>query len=117
MVSTKEWEEQRRILLERGQYLFSKISEKEFTEESLLELYQGDGLDKATVSRDLEIGYMIDDREREELMAINTALNKIKQGTYGICERCGNQIDKERLLALPLTLYCRDCQLKMESSY
>lgn len=38
------------------------------------------------------------------------ALLKIEKGTYGICEKCGKEISKERLEALPQAIYCIKCQ-------
>jgi len=49
------------------------------------------------------------------LKDIDTALNKIEKGTYGICEICGKEINKERLEALPYTLTCLDCEKSVES--
>lgn len=116
MVSSKEWEEQKKALLEKRRYLLKKISEKKSTKDSALELGHGDYLDKASASRDLELDYMLSNRERGEVKAIDEALRKIedKDKTYGICEMCGKKISKKRLLALPLTPYCRDCQSEME---
>jgi len=37
---------------------------------------------------------------------ISEALERIEQGTYGRCQECGREIDKERLDALPYTAYC-----------
>lgn len=36
-------------------------------------------------------------------------LSRISQGTYGICERCGNPIDGDRLAVLPETTICIEC--------
>lgn len=44
-----------------------------------------------------------------ELDQIESALRKLEQGTYGLCERCGKEIAKERLEALPSALYCIQC--------
>lgn len=115
MASSKEWEEQKKILLEKRNYLLKKISRKKSDENSASELGHGDDLDKAAASRDQEIGYMLSNRERDELKAIDDVLKKIEEGTYGICEMCEKKIAKKRLMALPLTPYCRDCQSEMET--
>jgi DnaK suppressor protein len=47
---------------------------------------------------------------REMLFKIDTALRKLKEGTYGLCEECGDEISLERLKILPFAIYCRDCQ-------
>lgn len=51
---------------------------------------------------------------REVLLKIDEALRKLKEGTYGICEDCGEDINTERLKVLPFAIYCRDCQEKRE---
>ena len=44
------------------------------------------------------------------LAAIDKALAKIEDGTYGTCERCGKPIGAERLEALPYAELCIDCK-------
>jgi len=51
---------------------------------------------------------------RESLLRIDEALRKIDEGTYGICEDCGEEISPERLKILPYATLCRDCQEKHE---
>ncbi len=51
---------------------------------------------------------------RENLQKIDEALRKLKEGTYGICEDCGEEISAERLKVLPFAIYCIDCQEKRE---
>lgn len=46
----------------------------------------------------------------KRLEEVNTALEKIKKGTYGICEKCGKKIDEKRLMALPTAKYCLNCK-------
>jgi DnaK suppressor protein len=51
---------------------------------------------------------------RDTLKKIDEALRKLEEGTYGICEMCGDEITEERLKILPFAIYCRDCQEKIE---
>lgn len=44
-----------------------------------------------------------------KLKDVNSALEKIKAGTYGICEKCGKKIDEERLRACPEAKICLRC--------
>ena len=115
MASSKEWEAQKKILIEKKNYILKKISQKKSDEDSASELGHGDDLDKAAASRDQEIGYMLSNRERDELKAIEGALKKIEEGRYGICEMCDKKISKKRLIALPLTPYCVDCKSEIET--
>ncbi len=47
--------------------------------------------------------------EEHEIKEIERAMNKIKDGTYGICEGCGKDIDLKRLEVLPQAKLCIDC--------
>ena len=51
-------------------------------------------------------------RERNEiqLAAIERALGRIDDGTFGVCARCGDEIAPDRLTALPWAAHCIDCQ-------
>src|SRR5580658_5877064 len=45
-----------------------------------------------------------------ELSLIETALQRIKDGTYGICANCEKPISRQRLAAVPWAKYCIECQ-------
>lgn len=45
-------------------------------------------------------------------VSIKNALSKIRRGTYGKCEKCGQQIDTRRLLAMPMATLCLSCSSK-----
>jgi DnaK suppressor protein len=44
------------------------------------------------------------------------AERKLDDGTYGICEKCGNEIGERRLSALPFAIYCVKCAEQVEGS-
>lgn len=46
----------------------------------------------------------------KSLEEVNLALEKIKQGKYGICEKCKGKIEKKRLLVLPTAKLCLTCK-------
>lgn len=56
------------------------------------------------------------DRERKLLKKIEKTLEKIENGTYGICEACGAQIPIERLEARPVTDLCIECKTEQEEA-
>jgi len=49
------------------------------------------------------------------LRDIESALKRIKDGTYGICKYCKNEINPKRLLARPFASACVDCKKKLQS--
>lgn len=51
----------------------------------------------------------------ERLTGINNALERLEDGNYGICARCGNAIDMERLLATPQAVFCVQCRRQVEA--
>ncbi len=52
--------------------------------------------------------------DARELARIELAITKLKQGTFGLCEGCGEKINVARLNALPYTVYCIECQREAE---
>jgi DnaK suppressor protein len=73
-----------------------------------------DTYDIASDARDREITLILNDREREKLQAIDEALGRVDDGTYGICESCEGEIAEARLQALPFTRVCVSCQAERE---
>ncbi len=74
-----------------------------------------DTYDVASEERDREINYILTDRDRSKLQAVEQALERIEQGTYGICEGCEGEITSERLAAMPFTRLCVQCQSERET--
>ena len=74
----------------------------------------GDELDLASDQQDRELFLLLNKRDRKKLLAINEALDHIQEGTYGVCQECGEKISAGRLKAMPLANYCIDCQSKLE---
>lgn len=56
---------------------------------------------------------VLEDQLKKTNTSIKTALLKIKKGTYGKCENCGNQIEIGRLLAMPTAQFCVSCSKKV----
>jgi DnaK suppressor protein len=73
-----------------------------------------DTYDLASDERDREINFILNAREREKLLAIDEALQRIKDKTYGICESCEGEIQLGRLKVLPFTRLCVRCQEENE---
>jgi DnaK suppressor protein len=51
---------------------------------------------------------------RETLQKTDEAIRKLNEGTYGICEDCGDEISEERIKVMPFAIYCIDCQERRE---
>lgn len=64
------------------------------------------------LSEDINLRHL--STHRENLLKMDEALRKLEEGTYGICEDCGEPIGPERLKILPFAIYCIDCQERRE---
>lgn len=57
---------------------------------------------------------VLEGRLKNDLKEIEAALKKIKKGTYGKCERCGELIEPARLEVKPSAIYCLKCEKELE---
>ena len=78
------------------------------------ETYQ-DILDAAFADTDKNMLLRIRERESRLISKIKKALDRIEDGSYGICEQCGEEIPVNRLKARPVTTQCIDCKNKEEA--
>ena len=74
-----------------------------------------DPTDRASMESDRNFTLRIRDRERRLIGKIQEALHRIEEGSFGICEECGEDISSERLEARPVTTLCIECKKKQES--
>ncbi len=101
------------LLKERSRILQGIIKmEKEVQEVGLDEVK--DSGDMSITSFSQELLSNLEEKERKILEEIDRALEKIKDGTYGICERCGGPIEEKRLEVKPYARYCISCRNKLE---
>jgi DnaK suppressor protein len=70
--------------------------------------------DSATATLGREIDYTLGENSEQVLAEINTALQRIDEGTYGTCAVCGKEIAPERLEAYPWASLCIDDARKAE---
>lgn len=75
-----------------------------------------DPSDRASLESSRNAMLRIRDRERKLLTKIDEALERIDDGSYGICESCGEPIAPERLSARLVTTMCVDCKSAQENS-
>jgi len=104
----------KKMLLEMRDKLKVETSDSLIPESLAASTDIGDVIDQAGDERDRELSLLLTGREKEKLLAINEALEKLKDGTYGVCEECGEKIGQGRLKVMPLAKYCVSCQSKIE---
>jgi len=74
-----------------------------------------DPADRATIEIDRNFVLLISDRERQLAVKISKTLLRIENGTFGICDKCEEEIAFKRLEARPVTTQCIDCKTKKEN--
>jgi len=74
-----------------------------------------DPTDRSKIETDRNFMLRIRDRERQLAGKIRKTLLRIDNGTFGICEKCEEEISFKRLEARPVTTQCIDCKTKEET--
>lgn len=110
----KDIEHFRKLLNERRQAL---LSAAESTREQGLGFEQADladEVDLASSETGQTLNLRLRDRELVLLKKIDKTLQKIEEGDFGVCERCGEEIGFKRLEARPVTDLCIRCKEEQE---
>ena len=102
--------ESRKVQIEKN------ISGVEKEMDALRELELNDEGDYASVSNDNMVENAIGNQQELELFEIDLALAKIKDGTFGICEMCEENVGVHRLKVKPHAKFCIDCREIAEKS-
>jgi len=104
----------RKILLKEREEIIGGVKQ---IYESSKEIGQ-DGIqdigDEAANIYNKQILLSLNENERMRLQEVDEALDRIANGTYGICEECGGPIGLKRLEARPVAKYCVPCKTKLE---
>jgi DnaK suppressor protein len=75
-----------------------------------------DTVDMSVTDVNKELALRLGDRESQMIADIDQALLRIKEGSYGVCARCGKLIDERRLEALPTARFDAACQALIETA-
>jgi len=73
---------------------------------------QGDMADQAAGTNEVHIQLKLKQTDAKILQAIEEALERVEQGTYGLCRDCGKDVAPARLDAIPWTRVCIACKEK-----
>ncbi|HVL89615.1 MAG TPA: TraR/DksA C4-type zinc finger protein [Actinomycetota bacterium] len=76
--------------------------------------YDEEFADAGTFTFERERDLSLSNNIRDLMDKVDTAMRKLDEGSYGVCERCGNAIDKARLKALPYSVLCITCKQQEE---
>ena len=110
----KKLESFRKKLEERQQALRKAVSRTEEDGRIADQEAAQDIADRAANSYTKEFLFSQSNNERVLLNMVESALQRIREGSFGECVSCGNEINPKRLEAVPWTRYCIACQEKKE---
>jgi len=100
----------RNKLLDRGESLVGQVQQAElYSRERDAEATQ-DPADMAANAYTKELLVSMSDNDRQLLNLIDEALERIEEGSYGKCVRCGEALPEKRLDAVPWARHCVRCQ-------
>ena len=113
-MNKKKLQHFKKILTEQLETLHDKSSQTRVT--ALAESEQiSDFTDQATLESDIDMNIHIKERDSKLIIKIKDALVRIENGSYGICDQCGEEISEARMEARPVTTVCIDCKRAQEN--
>jgi DnaK suppressor protein len=89
---------------------YAELSEVVRNREGITIEKSADALDEVQHAAERELAIRNLDRESQLLRNVRAALQRLEEGTYGICVHCEEDINPKRLVAVPWTPYCISCQ-------
>jgi DnaK suppressor protein len=114
-MNKKLLEKFRKLLLAERDSVLKHLMNLKGSSEQELEQESGDEVDIASNEITANALQKLGTREQKHLSKIETALQKIEEGSYGTCEECGEEISPARLEARPVALFCIDCKTLQET--
>lgn len=104
----------RKELLDQRERLLVEVRQKRLEAAQVQDQGVADPGD-ASVSEDLrDLLHLLGDSKREQILSIDSALERMEQGGYGFCAECGDEISLRRLEIQPDTRWCVECKERME---
>lgn|SRR5690606_29139826 len=113
-------EEFKQLLLKKREHLLAEAKRTLETDMVISSDERMDEVDQASSEYMQAFSFRLRGRERFLMSKIEIALQKIDDGTYGLCEECDEQISLKRLRARPeaqLCIQCKEAQEKEEAVY
>ncbi len=101
-----------RTLLEQKRAELSSSTARKAHWENMESTRHGDFVDQASNDNEVHVNLRLRQTDAKLLRAIDSALSRIENGTYGICTMCGDEISQVRLQAVPWTSLCIACKEK-----
>ena len=114
VMEKKKAEQYRKRLVAKQEELLRMVSKSEKDGRQVDEDITQDIADKAANSYTKEFLFHQSDDNRRILQLVTEAMERIKDGTYGLCVACQEEVQAKRLEAVPWARHCIECQEKQE---
>ena len=109
-MNKKERDHFTQLILEERKRKLSALGRLQGTLEEINESRSAEYEEEVTLSDDKEYLSKLIEQDARGLEAINKSLEKVLDGSYGKCENCKEEINRDRLEAIPTTVLCMDCK-------
>ena len=104
----------RNMLEARQQQLAREVNLNQKHGRSVVEDYPQDAAERASIFASKEFFFAHSTQGQRLLKMVSEALERIGDGSYGLCVACESEINPKRLEAVPWTRYCLQCQERLE---
>jgi DnaK suppressor protein len=115
VASPRDLQRYERLLVEKRRELSSPLGEAQSRVPAAGGL-EGDLIEQASADEEAELQIRLHQTDGRLLRAIEEALARIRQGTFGVCQVCKQRVSKARLEAVPWTRLCRECKEREPSA-
>ncbi|HEY6420147.1 MAG TPA: TraR/DksA C4-type zinc finger protein [Candidatus Binataceae bacterium] len=105
----------RDLLIRTRDQEMGRLAEPDDLKANVAATVPGDEADVAAGHNEAEMSARLSEHRRSMILAINSALERLDGGEYGLCQQCGGEIALERLQVLPFAPLCFDCQNDRET--
>ena len=102
------------VLLKQKQELLAQANQTVNRQVSRVNEHVADYADIASQESATAFQLRMRGRERQLIKKIDQALERIEDGTFGLCERCGHEIGAKRIEARPVATFCINCKTTLE---
>jgi RNA polymerase-binding protein DksA len=113
-MTKKQLENYKEILLQERQNVIEELAESDESVRDLIDDEShnvNDFVDEASSKITQNILAVMSKNHKQKMMAIEAALRRIAESSFGVCVSCGSKIELERLDSIPWTTMCISCKV------
>jgi DnaK suppressor protein len=114
-MSNHRYDTFRALLVQQRHEALTESSKVDQGEINAVSEDMSDVADRSSLESDRNFTLRLLDRDRKLIKKIDEAIERIDEGSFGLCEECGEDIGEERLRARPVTTLCIECKQESEA--